>query len=169
MRMSKHNQPIFHLRMGRVGNRQRKRVGENCRRLIEANAVLRQIGSGLVFVPLKIERHRATLACDRRGDKRDLAHRARIPTRHPGTQVSRFRSSDGFPAGAGKRVLRIYRRASHCSCNRTHAEKKRDRIDANRFISSGARDNELAPKAFGAGRVEQVLREAETWICCLRL
>ena len=123
MRMSKHNQPIFHLRMGRVGNRQRKRVGENCRRFIEANAVLRQIGSGLVFVPLKIERHRATLACDGRGDKRDLAHRARIPTRHPETQFSRFRSSDGFVAGAGKRVLGIYRRAGHRSRKRTHTDR----------------------------------------------
>ncbi len=43
-----------------------------------------------------------------------------------------------------------------------HTEKKRDRIDTNRFITSGPGDNELAPKAFGAGRVKQVLREAET-------
>src|SRR5713101_109792 len=91
--------------------------------------------------------------------------------------AERFRSSDGFVAGAGKRlpaprtqrarqagVLGIYRRAGHRSRQRTHTEYERDRSDANRFISSGSGDNKLVPKAFGAGREEQVLRAAKTWI-----
>jgi hypothetical protein len=49
-----------------------------------------------------------------------------------------------FLAGAGTRILRVYRRAAHCSRNRTHTEKKRDWIDANRFISSRSGDNDLA-------------------------
>src|SRR5712664_188629 len=52
--------------------------------------------------------------------------------------------TDSLQGAEGKRVLRIYRRAGHCSRNRTHAEKKRDGIDANRFISSGSDDNKLA-------------------------
>ncbi len=49
-----------------------------------------------------------------------------------------------FLAGAEKGSLRVYRRAGHCSRNRTHTEKKRDRIDANRFISCSSGDDELA-------------------------
>ena len=49
-----------------------------------------------------------------------------------------------FLAGADKRSFRVYRRAGHCSRNRTHTEKRRDRIDANRFISCSSGDDELA-------------------------
>ena len=70
--------------------------------------------------------------------------------------------SDVLQRVEGKRVLRIYGRPGHCSGNRTRTEKKRDRLDANRFVSSRSGDNNLAPKAFGAGRVARVLREAET-------
>jgi hypothetical protein len=49
-----------------------------------------------------------------------------------------------IPCRSGKRVLRIYRGAGHCSGNRTFAEKKRGRIDANPFISYGSSDIELA-------------------------
>src|ERR1700677_1981967 len=52
--------------------------------------------------------------------------------------------TDSLQGTEGKRVLRVYRRSCHCSCNRTHTEKKRDRIDANRFISSGSGDDDLA-------------------------
>ncbi len=55
--------------------------------------------------------------------------------------------TDSLQGAEGKRVLRVYRRAGHCSCNRTHTEKKRDRIDANRFITSGAGDNKLAARS----------------------
>jgi hypothetical protein len=44
----------------------------------------------------------------------------------------------------GKRVLGIDRRSGHGSRNRTHPKKQRDRIDADRFVSSGAGDHQLA-------------------------
>ena len=77
--------------------------------------------------------------------------------------------TDSLQGAEGKRVLRIYRRAGHCSRNRTHAKKEWNRIYLDWFITSRFGDNDLAPKAFGAGRVEQVLREAETRIYCLPL
>src|SRR6266487_3588413 len=52
--------------------------------------------------------------------------------------------TDPLQGAEGKRVLRVYRRSSHGSRNRTHTEKKRDRIDANRFVSSRSSDNKLA-------------------------
>ncbi|PYJ79738.1 MAG: hypothetical protein DME22_25045, partial [Verrucomicrobia bacterium] len=52
--------------------------------------------------------------------------------------------ADSLQRTEGKRVLRIYRRPGHCSCNRTRTEKERDRIDADRFISSYSSDNKLA-------------------------
>ena len=57
--------------------------------------------------------------------------------------MERFRSSGGFVAGAGKRVLRIDRGAGHCSRNRTHTEKEWDRSDADRFIPSRSGGNEM--------------------------
>src|SRR5947209_3641871 len=55
--------------------------------------------------------------------------------------------ADAVQGAEGKRVLRIYGRSGHGSRNRTHTEKERDRIDANRFISSGSGDNELAARS----------------------
>src|SRR5437667_464765 len=52
--------------------------------------------------------------------------------------------ADSFQGAEGKRVLGIDRRSGHCSSNRTRAKKERDRIDANRFISSDSGDDELA-------------------------
>jgi hypothetical protein len=55
--------------------------------------------------------------------------------------------TDSLQGAEGKRVLCIYRRSGHGPCNRTHTEKKRDRIDANRFISSRSSDNELTARS----------------------
>ena len=92
---------------------------------------------------------------------------ASFVSHHPSVSFRSFCKRNGFDhrtdslqGAEGKRVLRIYRRAGHYSCNRTRAEKQRNRIYLDWFISSGSGDNELAPKAFGAGRVEQVIREA---------
>ena len=72
MRMPKHNPAVFHLRMGRIGNRQRQGVAEDRRRLLEADAVLLQISPGLVLVPLKVHRHGSILPVYSFGAKRDL-------------------------------------------------------------------------------------------------
>src|SRR2546428_3020900 len=55
--------------------------------------------------------------------------------------------TDLLQGAKGKRVLGIYRRAGHRSRKRTHTEKERDRIEANRFISSGSGDNKLAARS----------------------
>src|SRR6266404_4143391 len=55
--------------------------------------------------------------------------------------------TDFLQGAEGKRVLCIYRRSSHGPCNRTHTEKKRDRIDANRFVSARSGDNELTARS----------------------
>src|SRR5260370_10027872 len=54
--------------------------------------------------------------------------------------------TDSLQGAEGKRVLCIYRRSGHGPCNRTHTEKKRDRIDATRFISSRPGDHELTAR-----------------------
>src|SRR6266550_3374547 len=48
---------------------------------------------------------------------------------------------DLLQGAEGKRVLRIYRGSGHCPRDRTHTEKKWNRVNANRLISSGSGDN----------------------------
>ncbi len=76
---------------------------------------------------------------------------ASFVSHHPSVSFCGIRKRNGFDhrtdalqGAEGKGVLRIYRRAGHGSCNRTHAKKEWNRIDANRFLSSGSGDNELA-------------------------
>jgi hypothetical protein len=70
---------------------------------------------------------------------------------HASVSFCSMRQRNGFDHRAdllqgaeGKRVLRIYRGTGHCSRNRTHAKKERNRIYLDWFISSGSGDNELA-------------------------
>jgi hypothetical protein len=69
---------------------------------------------------------------------------------HASARFGSFCKRNGFDHGTDflqgakeKRVLGIDRRSGHCSRNRAHTKKKWDRIDADRFISSGAGDNKL--------------------------
>src|SRR3989442_9951282 len=55
--------------------------------------------------------------------------------------------TDLLQGAKGKRVLRIYRRSGHRTCNRTRAKKKWHRIDLDWFISSDSGDNELAARS----------------------
>jgi hypothetical protein len=83
----------------------------------------------------------AAAVTDLEGDVEDtllsavVTHLADSPAVRDGT--------DFLQGAKEKRVLGIDRRSGHCSRNRAHTKKKWDRIDADRFISSGAGDNKL--------------------------
>src|SRR6266699_2855680 len=79
---------------------------------------------------------------------------ASFVSHHPSVSFGSLCQRNGFEhrmdllrGAKGKRVLGIYRRSGHRSRNRTHTEKERDRIDANRFICSGSGDNKLAARS----------------------
>src|SRR5437899_5227965 len=76
---------------------------------------------------------------------------ASFVSHHPSVSFCSICQRNGFDHRAdslqrteGERVLRIYRRSGHRSCNRTRAKKKWHRIDLDWFISSDSGDNELA-------------------------
>jgi hypothetical protein len=65
MRSPQRNTAIFHLRVNRIGNSQRKWIPENTGRFFETDAMLGQIPSCFVRVPLKRQRHRLGSSCRR--------------------------------------------------------------------------------------------------------
>src|SRR5438034_131584 len=54
VRLSQNDPTVLHLRMGRVGNRQRQRVAEHRARFLETDALLRPIRFGLAFIHSKL-------------------------------------------------------------------------------------------------------------------
>ncbi|SRR6266567_1273762 len=84
-----------------------------------------------------------------RGNQHDSE--ASFVSHHPSVSFCSIRKRNGFDhrtdslqGAEGKRVLRIYRRAGHCSRNRTHTKKEWNRIYLDWFISPSAGYNELA-------------------------
>src|SRR5713101_8048333 len=60
-----------------------------------------------------------------------VSHHASVSFGSIGQRNGFDQRTDLLQGAKGKRVLGIYRRSGHRSRNRTHTEKKRDRIDAN--------------------------------------
>ena len=97
MRLSKHNQPVFHLRVRRIGNREGQRIAEHGCRLLKTDAVFAKIDLGLVLVPLKTHRHDAILPSYNVGAKQDLF----VPAN---AGISPFRRKTLRPLRFGKNV-----------------------------------------------------------------